>query len=556
MWSGDRDANEDGEPILLLLPASTAAMNDPSSSHAGGLPRYHDDDPRGPPSFPPSSSVVGRKNDDAFASSGGTSGNPACTTCGGRMHLLLQLHAPLDDYDRTMYVFGCNNAPCHTPSTGRSDDDDDGDEQGGNAFRSWIGGGPVRCLRSQRKWTAARSESTSRRGGDGGPPVDAGPPTKDDRVDDDRWGAGDAGGGGDDGGWGDGDDDGGGGDDDWGGGGGTADVSMDDLEAMMNDCKMRPPAPSSGSKPPPPPPPSAKSLPSQGKHDGVDAATECGGSSTTTTRDVPPSFENLDLLTINEPPMRRGGKADDSDDEDEHDDDAGGGGGCDVDAMLSRYLDVEDDEEILSALRGGTGAGGNRDGSCGGGSGGGGGERYERLPPEERAFLSFTRRLRRVPGQVARYAYGGVPLWSVPTWDRRRHNGGASGQQQQRKTKKSKIKKPQQGMHPSRLPDVPRCACGAGRVFEFQVLPSLLHVLDVDGHAAAVGARGKEDGDDDNDVMDLINSGGMNWGSIAVYSCPLSCDDSREEFVIVQEAVGDAPTRKVAEKGDDSDGDD
>ena len=224
--------------------------------------------------------------------------------------------------------------------------------------------------------------------------------------------------------------------------------------------------------------------------------------------------------------------------------------------MLSRYLDVEDDEEILSALRGGTGAGGNRDGSCGGGSGGGGGERYERLPPEERAFLSFTRRLRRVPGQVARYAYGGVPLWSVPTWDRRRHNGGASGQQQQRKTKKSKIKKPQHGMHPSRLPDVPRCACGAGRVFEFQVLPSLLHVLDVDGHAAAVGARGKEDGDDDNDVMDLINSGGMNWGSIAVYSCPLSCDDSREEFVIVQEAVGDAPTRKVAEKGDDSDGDD
>ncbi|MBV5333173.1 hypothetical protein JZU54_06450, partial [bacterium] len=273
---------------------------------------------------------------------------------------------------------------------------------------------------------------------------------------------------------------------------------------MMNDCEMRPPAPSSGSKPPPPPPPSAKALPSQGKHDGVDAATECGGSSTTTTRDVPPSFENLDLLTINEPPMRRGGKADDSDDEDEHDDDAGGGGGCDVDAMLSRYLDVEDDEEILSALRGGTGAGGNRDGSCGGGSGGGGGERYERLPPEERAFLSFKRRLRRVPGQVARYAYGGVPLWSVPTWDRRRHNGGASGQQQQRKTKKSKIKKPQQGMHPSRLPDVPRCACGAGRVFEFQVLPSLLHVLDVDGHAAAVGARGKEDGDDDNDVMDLI----------------------------------------------------
>ena len=137
---------------------------------------------------------------------------------------------------------------------------------------------------------------------------------------------------------------------------------------------------------------------------------------------------------------------------------------------------------------------------------------------------------------------------------------GASGQQQQRKMKKSKIKKPQQRMHPSWLPDVPRCACGPKWVFKFQVLPSLLHVLDVDGHAAAMGAsvRGKENGDNDNNVMDLINSGGINWGSMAVYSCPLwlSCDDSRDEFVIVQEAIGDAPTRKVLEKGDDSDGDD
>jgi hypothetical protein len=93
-------------------------------------------------------------------------------------------------------------------------------------------------------------------------------------------------------------------------------------------------------------------------------------------------------------------------------------------------------------------------------------------------------------------------------------------------------------------------------VFEFQVLPSLLHVLDVDGHATAVGASGKEDKNDDDDVLDIINNGGMSWGSIAVYSCPLSCNDSREEFVVVLEAVDDAPTRKDAENRDDNDDDD
>ena len=79
-------------------------------------------------------------------------------------------------------------------------------------------------------------------------------------------------------------------------------------------------------------------------------------------------------------------------------------------------------------------------------------------------------------------------------------------------------------------------------------------MLDVNGYATVVGGREKKD--NDNDVIDLINSGRMNWGSIAVYSCLLSCNDNQEEFVIVQKAVGDAPMRKNVEKGDDSDGDD
>jgi len=49
----------------------------------------------------------------------------------------------------------------------------------------------------------------------------------------------------------------------------------------------------------------------------------------------------------------------------------------------------------------------------------------------------------------------------------------------------------------------------------------------------------------------------MNWGVIAVYSCSMSCDESREEFIIVQNAIDDTPIlRKKMEKGDDSDDDD
>lgn len=73
------------------------------------------------------------------------------------------------------------------------------------------------------------------------------------------------------------------------------------------------------------------------------------------------------------------------------------------------------------------------------------------------------------------------------------------------------------------VPSVPSCICGAHRVFEFQLLPSMLHVLDVDSSASEV-----------DESMDLNSIGGMNWGSIAVYSCPNSCDENREEICIVQ----------------------
>lgn len=585
MWSSGHNVDDDGEPVLLLMPAAaneyrprgrkknknSSSKSDPSSSHAGGLPCYHAGDAR-PPSFPSSLSY----SPSSFSS---VTTNPECTTCGNRTHLLLQLHSPVDECDRTLYVFGCNNRTCHprtTASTTTRDNNVDVGEGGGDAsvFRSFIGSGPVRCIRSQRPWTAGCSKMqgpmttpTARCGvgDDDDPPPRNGTTTRND----DYWDADDAAV--DGGGWGDDDGHGDDGDDDWGVGGGVtsdgADVSMDDLEAMMNECEMiRPTTTASkhGTRP------LSLSSPSRASREQQDAddADECGGSSTTATSDALPSFERIDLLTMNEPPARRRrGGGDDSDDDDGDDYDYGdeeceGGKDSKVERMLSRYMDMEDDEEILSALRGGLDVGSGH-GFRGGGSGVGG-ERYERLPPEEQAFLSFTRRLRRAPGQVCRYAYGGSPLWSVPatpppsrdaTVDRGRH--GVS-EQRRGKQKYKKTSKAQRGkdIHPYSQPAVPDCACGHGRVFEFQILPSLLHVLDVDGHATAVGASGEEDEIDDDDVLGLINNGGMNWGSIAVYSCPLSCDDSREEFVVVLEAVDDAPTINDAGKGDDSDGDD
>ena len=500
MWSGGV-TNEYGEPVLLLLPSddcrgvsdiiikrrrhkikiNNSVASGASSSHAGGLPRYHDGDKLCPPFF------------------------LTCTTCNhGPMHLLLQLHAPLDDVDRTLYVFGCNNASCHSSASISRGEDDDTNT---SPFRSCIGNGSLRCFRSQRRWPTTENLVPS--------PTSTSKNEKKNNVveKNDYWDA-DV-----DGGWGNEE----GGNDDWGCGDNTTDLSMDDLESMMNDCEMRTPHSNKSSKPPLQPATKVESLPE--KPAAIDA-TVC---------DAPPSFEHYDLYMINEPLTRkRTGDGVDSDDDEE--DDVDGSGNIDVskvEQMLSRYLDVEEDEAILSALRGGSIAS-NNDNSLEGG-----GERYERLPPEERAFLSFTSRLKRAPGQVARYAYGGSPMWSVPP-------PTINNQQQQKKYLKSKCNKSQKNSTP--LPAITNCECGAERVFEFQILPSLLHVLDVDGHAT------KNNGEDN--VMDLIDKGGMNWGVIAVYSCSMSCDESREEFIIVQNAIDDTPIlRKKMEKGDDSDDD-
>ncbi|KAL7552726.1 hypothetical protein ACHAWF_015962 [Thalassiosira exigua] len=516
MWSGDRDTNELGEAVLLLQPVDnnhegnkrgrknkSKGSTKPSSSYIGGIPRYHERD------------VL------LTDSAGGnhSRSNPKCTRCGKPMYLLIQLHAPLDAVDRTLYVFGCNDASCHTRKS-----DTVGDSSSNSRFRSCIGsgaqGGALRCIRSQQKWKDDNSKVEANKPG----PIDSLKPkvTLNDNLENNDWGMDD---GSDD--WGD-------GDDDWGcseasGAKADADVSMDDLETMLTNCEMR-----------------STSKSGSGSSTKVRPASDSVGQShiaNSNPSDHPlannlannfasPSFEQHDLEMIDEPPT---GSGRDNNDSDEDEDDEIGGDSSKVDSMLSRYLDKEDDEEILSALTGGAKYNACNSNNTKGGSGGG--EKYERLPPEERAFLAFTKRLKRAPGQVARYAYAGSPLWSVPLL---RGNSAQTKHPKQRKSKKSASKS-----H-SLLPTIPTCSCGADRMFEFQVLPSLLHVLDVDVHASG----GKND-----DVMNLISSGGMNWGALAVYSCSESCDKSREEFIIVQDAVCDAPIEKKAKKNDDSDDD-
>lgn len=81
------------------------------------------------------------------------------------------------------------------------------------------------------------------------------------------------------------------------------------------------------------------------------------------------------------------------------------------------------------------------------------------------------------------------------------------------------------------LHPIPPGPSGEQRVFLFQLLPSLLHVLQVD----STGSHGSLDV--------AFAQGGMNWGNIAVYtsSSPAS-ERYTEDYVVVQESVDGTPT--------------
>ncbi|XP_060687874.1 LOW QUALITY PROTEIN: programmed cell death protein 2 [Hemiscyllium ocellatum] len=107
---------------------------------------------------------------------------------------------------------------------------------------------------------------------------------------------------------------------------------------------------------------------------------------------------------------------------------------------------------------------------------------------EDRIFAKFKRRIALAPDQVLRYCRGGSPLW----------------------VSEENV--------PSDV-DIPSCACGAKREFEFQVMPQLLNHLKMDSFGES-----------------------LDWGTLVVYTCEQNCDHGNEysaEFIWKQDFSAD-----------------
>jgi pre-rRNA-processing protein TSR4 len=173
--------------------------------------------------------------------------------------------------------------------------------------------------------------------------------------------------------------------------------------------------------------------------------------------------------------------------------------------LLEEYIRQEEEEKsedvdklrkVLDSTKKKRAGGGGGNTSVAGGSG----ESYEKTPAHQRHFMRFQKRINRCPLQCLRYDYGGEPLWPVPA--------------------------------PTSLV-VPRCACGEERVFELQLTPTINYFLKVDAFAGTPTVAPSEGGKPAAGPP----SGGMDWLSILVYSCPSSCKKSRSEFIIVLPAA-------------------
>lgn len=107
-------------------------------------------------------------------------------------------------------------------------------------------------------------------------------------------------------------------------------------------------------------------------------------------------------------------------------------------------------------------------------------------------FMKFQRRLERSPDQVLRYSWGGKPLWiSEP---------------------------PEEVSNPAWPPPCRRC--GAKRVFEAQLMPTLLFQLR-------------------RWCPERVGDGEIEWGSVLLYTCSADCagEELCEEVILVQPAV-------------------
>ena len=101
---------------------------------------------------------------------------------------------------------------------------------------------------------------------------------------------------------------------------------------------------------------------------------------------------------------------------------------------------------------------------------------------------------------------------------------------------------------------VPPCLyCGAARVFELQLVPSLLHILEVDKFAldSSYCTSGSNGSKQKQGLGAAFEEGGMNWGNIAIFSCPQACA-SEQEYVLIQKSIDGQPSqpREGFQQGD------
>ena len=117
------------------------------------------------------------------------------------------------------------------------------------------------------------------------------------------------------------------------------------------------------------------------------------------------------------------------------------------------------------------------------------GEAYESTPDAIKYFTKFSERMQRDPQACVWYEFNGKPQWYAPPIS------------------------------------VPPCACGARRVFEFQLLPSLLQLLKVDAHNMIKV-----------NLEDLLEASGMDWSTVLIFVCEQDCGvgEWKEEVAIPQ----------------------
>ena len=463
MWAGGSEVNKDGTSVLLLQPKSkrpTKSTNqnkkdgygDPCASFLGGTPVFFNN-----------SSNDGDGNND--------NGPPKCDICRREMHLILQLYAPLDGLDRSLMVFGCNDAVCFQSTFSSSSNTTGSTCSTSGINRFCLGGkGAVKCLRSQfqqkKKIDIVSEENKNKNknipscSSDNTTHMDQEEkknenniPSKDGAVasapaaastwdDGDAWDDG--------GGWGM-DDDADGDCGDWGSNDAHVNptnlegddkststnntTSMEDLEKMLAAMESKNNESTEMEMEKEPPEiniehetvPIVKNKPKtssiSSKHMDMDMNTK--QQDKIAQEQDANTFQRYELDVYDEPylnlPNQQGASTNNREEIDSDDDDVlqvedGSKEASDIDKLLSKYLKEEEDSDILSAIEYGARGGSRASGGNGGGGGGGGalsGEKYERAPPEERCFLAFTNRIKRAPKQSVRYAYGGIPLWSM-----------------------------------------------------------------------------------------------------------------------------------------------